>query len=742
MKKTYVIDTNVLLDDPSCIKTLRNGEENNIVLPWTVISELDRLKRDPKKRELVIKAADAILEELPNITVTGKVPESNDVTILKEIIDSKIEDPILVTNDHLLRVVSLLHGIKGEEYRSAKPIQSESEKYTGYIQQGEEPICNSFEWIDGKPYYHSNDGKRVIDYEHTIWKVKPRSMYQNLAFELMLDPSLDLVTLQSNAGYGKAQPVSSQILTPNGWINMGDIEIGDIVFDRNGKPTKVVSVYEQNIKDVYEVTMSDGSKTRCCKEHLWIVQNIIKRYDSKRKMQWDTLSLEEISNKITGRKEKIRRYYYIPLTDGVQFEEKSLPIHPYLLGVLLGDGGLTYQPNITTTDEFILNECKPYLPEGTEFRAATSGSITYAVAMIKKTISGKKGIYTNQLTRILNQLGLIKINSHNKFIPDVYKLSSVKDRISLLQGLMDTDGTINKKNHALSITTVSDVLKNDIKFIIQSLGGTCRVYSGFVKFEDKKFFGYTITMMLPKTIHPFRLPRKNNLWMNIKDKKLDPFRCIDCIEYVGKEACRCIRVDSETQSYLTEEFIVTHNTFLALSSAMSLVLEKKQFEKIYVIKSPIEIGPAMGFLPGDAMDKLEPYIRPIYDLVHKLHGLRPAKRLYENEQKKEFDRTMFEVLPLAYIRGMNIDDAVVIVDETQNISRSDLRALLTRMGENVKCICLGDTNQVDNPYLNSYNNGLNWIVTLCKNQKNYGHLVLKGAKSRGPVTDLILKVGL
>ena len=91
---------------------------------------------------------------------------------------------------------------------------------------------------------------------------------------------------------------------------------------------------------------------------------------------------------------------------------------------------------------------------------------------------------------------------------------------------------------------------------------------------------------------------------------------------------------------------------------------------------------------------------------------------------------------------MNIENAVVIVDETQNLSRAEIRALLTRMGEGVKCICLGDTSQVDNPYLNESNNGLNWLVRKLKGQPNYAHMVLKGEKSRGPITDLALQCKL
>ena len=114
----------------------------------------------------------------------------------------------------------------------------------------------------------------------------------------------------------------------------------------------------------------------------------------------------------------------------------------------------------------------------------------------------------------------------------------------------------------------------------------------------------------------------------------------------------------------------------------------------------------------------------------------------EGEAGAAFNTEKFEILPLAFIRGMNIEDAVVIIDETQNLSRMEIRALLTRMGENTRCFCLGDTRQVDNPYLNESNNALNWIVRMMKGFDNYGHLVLRGAKSRGPVTDMVLKSGL
>ena len=185
-------------------------------------------------------------------------------------------------------------------------------------------------------------------------------------------------------------------------------------------------------------------------------------------------------------------------------------------------------------------------------------------------------------------------------------------------------------------------------------------------------------------------------------------------------------------------------SFLALASALYLVMEKKSHEKIFVFKPMIEIGQKLGYLPGRVEEKMEPYTRYISDLLTKLHKLRPINKLFSQTDfyPPSLNPKFFEIIPLAYIRGMNIENAVVIIDEMQNMSRAECRALLSRLGEGVKGICLGDINQVDNPYLNQENNGLNWIVKKFKGSSIYSHIVLKGDKSRGPITDLVISSGL
>lgn len=395
VQKHYVIDTNVLLDDPGALFKLRNGNENKVYIPYNVLLELNKFKKDPRLGHIVAKVIQHLSEHPDQFHifkangVAKSLSELVDNYILEEIEGSGINDPILVTNDKILQLQAGLQGIRSETYKDSAPSKPEAEYFTGFLSDGEAPLPNAFTWNGkGKPIFFSPDGEKVVDYQNKIWNVTPRNIYQNLALELMVHPDLHIVSVQSDAGYGKS--------------------------------------------------------------------------------------------------------------------------------------------------------------------------------------------------------------------------------------------------------------------------------------------------------------------------------------------------------------------FLALATALYLTQQKKSHDKIYVVKPMIEIGQKLGYLPGKIEEKMEPYTRYVSDLITKLHKLRPANRIFTDpvEFPFRFNSKRFELLPLTYIRGMNIENAVVIIDEMQNMSRAECRAILSRMGEGVKCLCLGDIHQVDHPYLNSENNGINWVVNKFKGNKIYGHLVLKGEKSRGPITDLVIRSGL
>jgi PhoH-like ATPase len=393
MEKKFVLDTNVLLNDPDCIPSLYNHDENKIYIPRHVLLELDDLKRQDKTRHLAVKAIKSLREHSDKVTLlqtddlAPKFENRVDTFILNEINKNGLQDAILITNDLLLRFEAEEEGIETQEYQNIKPFKSESEIYTGFVEESDTDegyIPNSFCFRDGRLSFNHPDGDKLISYSNDVWGIRPKHLTQNAALELILSDHVDLVSVQSQAGLGK--------------------------------------------------------------------------------------------------------------------------------------------------------------------------------------------------------------------------------------------------------TTIS------------------------------------------------------------------------------------------------------------LAAALYLTFQKKQYSKIYISKPTIELGQPLGFLPGDMKEKLAPYMKYLDSLIKKLHHLRPANRLFKEDGG--YDPEVLEILPINFVRGMNIENAFVIIDEAQNLTRLEMRSLLTRMGENVKCVVIGDVNQVDHPHLNKSNNGLNWTTKLLKGASNYGHMTLKGNQSRGPICDLILNRNL
>jgi len=238
-------------------------------------------------------------------------------------------------------------------------------------------------------------------------------------------------------------------------------------------------------------------------------------------------------------------------------KDDDLPLHPYLMGLLLGDGGCSGQNvNFTTSDFEIIDIIKNILPENTEIIKYNKYGYRF-----KKKINGNS---KNQITKILQQLNLMGKMSFEKYIPEIYKFASRLNRISLLQGLMDTDGTISK--YQIEFSTTSEQLANDVKFLVQSLGGisTIRNRYTFYTYKGQKKNGrksYRVSVKLPQGINPFRLKRKSEKVKPIYEK-YPPNRKIEKIENIPAREMTCIKVEDDGL-FVIQNFIVTHNTTIA-----------------------------------------------------------------------------------------------------------------------------------------------------------------------------------
>lgn len=349
--------------------------------------------------------------------------------------------------------------------------------------------------------------------------------------------------------YGKAQPLDTKIITPYGYKFMKDIKIGDYVIGGDGKQHKVIGVYPQGKKEVYEITFKDGRKTKCCKEHLW---NVTTKTTRNHNRGYKTIELKEMLKKPI----KIKNDYNfrIPTTKPVEFyNNKKLPINPYLLGALIGDGCLTLKLNkanntrniyFSNSEEDVINKVENHLKD-------------IGVSMHRNIYTTNQFILSH-CKKLRQDIIDLKLNckSSKRFIPKIYKTASVKERIELLQGLIDTDGHITAKG-SIRYSTKSKQLANDVLDIAYSLG-----YRATIIIAKNREEEYTVTICANDTIFSSKKHKKAMEYANKNRKRIENTNdlSIISIEKCGYEECQCLMIDSEEHTYLCDDFIVTHNT--------------------------------------------------------------------------------------------------------------------------------------------------------------------------------------
>lgn len=372
----------------------------------------------------------------------------------------------------------------------------------------------------------------------------------------MIDDKIDILSLSLPPGVGKAQPLYSKVLTPNGFVDMGDVRIGDTVISGEGRSSKVIGVYPQGIKKIYEITFDDGSKARCSDEHLWKVQT----RDDRKKNKYRVIELKNMLKNLYVENEK-RSNYSIDYVAPVKFcAKKELKIHPYILGVILGDGCITKNNvKIYTPDTEIISKVSRLFKGD---RLVKFSDIGYRI--VRKEQNGR-GRYSekSETRKALDYYKLYGAGSFEKFIPNEYLLADLESRIELLKGLLDTDGY--SYGTGIEYTTVSEKLKDGIIDLVHSLGGYASVSpkQGKYKKDGKVIIckmAYRIIIQFPSTFeNPFSLKRKSD---NYNPKRKEIKRFIKKIEYIGEEECQCIMIDDPCHLYITDNYVITHNTTL------------------------------------------------------------------------------------------------------------------------------------------------------------------------------------
>lgn len=349
----------------------------------------------------------------------------------------------------------------------------------------------------------------------------------------------------------EAQPLTAAILTPSGWRNMGDMRVGDKVIGADGNAHKIMHINDCGEFDEYCVKFNDGTETRCSPNHLWSVDKV---YGNRKSL---TLRLSDIvdSYRYLSPGGQLHFKYRLKLCNPVNFKKaKELPLHPYLVGALLGDGTLgsvpKHSPKITTIDHEIIEQFKTLLPDGCTI-IQEKNSITWRLGDERGRMGWK---HKSRSRQAVMDAGIAGKRSYEKSIPAAYLFSSQAERLALLQGLMDTDGSPSNGG-SCSFHTSSKALSDDVRFLVETLGGMATLN---IK-KDKRGYRdqYVLHIALPLGVIPFRLTRKI---ARIKKRSHILERSIISIEKVGRNIMRCITIDSQDGLYLTDNLIVTHNS--------------------------------------------------------------------------------------------------------------------------------------------------------------------------------------
>lgn len=370
------------------------------------------------------------------------------------------------------------------------------------------------------------------------------------------------------SNHGKAQPIDEPVLTPEGWVAIGTLNVGDYVVGASGKATRVTGVYPQGERKIFQVMMDDGGWTRCCGEHLWFTTTA-NELNHGRYRRGPRPERKRIFTGRDGRgsvKEcrqiamTLSESHYVPMVEPVRMRAVDLAIDPYILGLLLGDGSFRGRSiRFTSADE----ELHEALGKWVELY----GDIYNVNGIEGRVTGGERGNSDgSRLMWLVEELGMRGHRSEEKLVPPEYLYADADQRLALLQGLMDTDGsppTRKSGGAQCQFSTTSIHLRDAMMWLARSLGGRARW--GLKKTDSLDAY----SVMVSGLASPFRLKRKQSKLPKRRLRKVRR-RIVD-IESVGVAQCVCIKVEAEDQLYVTRDFIVTHNTAFVLGLGLSFL---------------------------------------------------------------------------------------------------------------------------------------------------------------------------
>ncbi len=461
---------------------------------------------------------------------------------------------------------------------------------------------------------------------------------------------------------GKGQPLDAVVYTPSGPRRMGDLRVGDTVLTPTGQTT-VEEIYPLGVRELFRVIFHDGTEVMTTDDHLWEVHSY-RGTTTDRNLPWPRLLT---TTRLAQYQTELRRLWVPPVLE-VEYQARPVPIDPYVVGVLIGDGGMSQQEGsirLSTIEPEILESVRAAIPKGYQIRQL--GRCDYAISML----TGYRQRAQVRLIPSLKELDLWGKYSYEKRIPEVYRYNSQHVRLQILRGILDTDGSVDKHGQPV-LEQTSKELAEDVSELVASLGGYCKTtvkQGSYCLNGERKItrLVYRTRIRYADAPELFQLSRKRDA---CRHKKRGLPRKFQSIERCAIQAeAQCIRLADPRGLYLTNGMIPTHNTF---GCALGLLLRFLNEEVPCCWTAPVN---------RQLEDAWRRYFRPILMSLPKnmvrisdswgmwsveLRGTSAAMRLRSGEDAGS-------------LRGSSYD--YVVCDEASQYPQDSYESLLTNLSD-------------------------------------------------------------
>jgi replicative DNA helicase len=456
----------------------------------------------------------------------------------------------------------------------------------------------------------------------------------------------DMIIVAGRPSMGKAQPLDARVRTRGGWKAMGELAVGDALASVDGQPSIVTGVFPQGMKQVHRITFSDGRSAECCAEHLWRVW--YREWQEPR-----VLNTGQLLRMLDC--QRYRNRLWIERATGDFGHHDPLPIDPWVLGSLLGDGTLSGSGTVkfSTASTEMLDRMRERLDD--ELEVTHDAAYDYRIVQRHRgRVKGFIGVQPNPLRVALEGLGLSGLTSDQKFIPALYLEAHRAARLDLLRGLLDTDGWVERWG-SVRFSTSSARLAQDVAALARSLGAWCSInekqphFTNVAGLRVPGLPAYVCNISHPEPCSLFLLSDKQmrapQSWC--REKRLT----IASIVPVREAPCQCISVSHPQRLYITDNDVVTHNTAFALNIAEYVGVEQRLPVAIFSLEMS---GPQIATRLLSSVGRLD---------QHKTR----TGRLSDEDWDK-----------MTVALG-KLHDAPIHIDETGAINATDLRARARRL---------------------------------------------------------------